>query len=147
MRLHSSFLLASSVPHVPRSRCNAKRRRPIYYYSTRVVRLQCILFTGRHGQGRAEGACVAHSRTVRDEVPDLMLRGMRPKVLLDRSMVQAAQGFLPARLMRTEKRERILCARSIGASMSKINLDHTLHIQRCCVRGFCKMFFTTLYIL
>jgi hypothetical protein len=31
--------------------------------------------------------------------------------------------------------------------MSKINPDHTLHIQRCCVRGFCKMFFATLYIL
>jgi hypothetical protein len=25
--------------------------------------------------------------------------------------------------------------------MSKINLDHTLHIQRCCVSGgFCKMY-------
>jgi hypothetical protein len=44
-------------------------------------------------------------------------------------------------------RERILCARSVGAPMSKINPDHTLHIQRCCVRGFCKMFFATLYIL
>jgi hypothetical protein len=31
--------------------------------------------------------------------------------------------------------------------MSKINPDHTLHIQRCCVRGFYKMFFATLYIL
>jgi hypothetical protein len=45
------------------------------------------------------------------------------------------------------KRERILCARSVGAPMSKINPDHTLHIQRCCVRGFCKMFFVNLYIL
>jgi hypothetical protein len=43
--------------------------------------------------------------------------------------------------------ERILCARSVGAPMSKINPDHTLHIQRYCVRGFCKMFFATLYIL
>jgi hypothetical protein len=28
---------------------------------------------------------------------------------------------------------RILCAKSPGAPMSKINLDHTLHIQRCYV--------------
>jgi hypothetical protein len=27
--------------------------------------------------------------------------------------------------------------------MSKINPDHTLHIQRCCVRGFCKIFLIT----
>jgi hypothetical protein len=43
--------------------------------------------------------------------------------------------------------DRILCARSAGAPMSKINPDHTLHIQRCCVRGFYKIFFETLYIL
>jgi hypothetical protein len=30
---------------------------------------------------------------------------------------------------------RILWARSPAAPMSKINPDHTLHIQRCCVRG------------
>jgi hypothetical protein len=30
-------------------------------------------------------------------------------------------------------RRRILCAKSPGAPMSKINLDHTLHIQRCYV--------------
>jgi hypothetical protein len=41
----------------------------------------------------------------------------------------------------SSSRHRILCARSAAVPMSKINPDHTLHIQRCCVRGFfCKMY-------
>jgi hypothetical protein len=35
----------------------------------------------------------------------------------------------------THRRHRILWASSPAAPMSKINPDHILHIQRCCVRG------------